>query len=389
MNYFMSEAFAMKENIVKDRRYLHQNAEFGMDLPNTTAYVEKRLTEIGLTPQKCGQSGIKTVLTGKKPGKTILLRADMDALPMTEDNDLPFRSTTQAAHNCGHDFHTSMLLGAAALLKQKEDELEGSVTFMFQPGEEVFQGARSMVDNGLMTNPNVDAAFALHVMQTAAPGAILFAEGNTLASCDGFEITIQGKGCHGAMPQTGNDPINVGVEIYRGFQHLIAREAPPSETVTLTFGQFSAGVVNNIIPDTAVLKGTLRTFNQDVRKTMFQRMQEIVEYTAKAYRTEVTYTVLSDVAPTYNNPEVLTAMLQYIDNMGYDFKKIPNARLPASDDMSIVAEMVPTTYMFVGAQVEGCPYPLHNPGVLLNEDALPFGAAIHAQCAFEWLKNHK
>ena len=389
MNYFMSEAFAMKESIIKDRRYLHQNAECGMDLPNTTAHVEKRLTEIGLTPQKCGQSGIKAVLTGKKPGKTILLRGDMDALPMTEENELPFRSTTQAAHNCGHDFHTSMLLGAAALLKQKEDELEGSVTFMFQPGEEVFQGARSMVDNGLMSNPTVDAAFALHVMPSAESGTVLFAEGNTLASCDGFEITIQGKGCHGAMPQTGNDPINVGVGIYLGFQHLIAREAPPGETVTLTFGQFSAGAVNNIIPDTAVLKGTLRTFNQDVRKALYQRMQEIVEHTAKASRAEVRYTVLADVAPTRNDPEVLKAMLQYIDKMDPAFKKIPDARLSASDDMSIVAQLVPTAYLFVGAQVEGCPYPLHNPGVLLNEDTLPLGAAIHAHCAFEWLKNHK
>ena len=389
MNHFMNEAFAIKSTIVDDRRYIHQHAEIGMDLPDTVAYVEKRLKEIGLVPQKCGKSGIKAVLTGKKPGKTILLRGDMDALPMGEDNDLPFRSTTQAAHNCGHDLHTAMLLGAAALLKGRESELEGSITFMFQPGEEIFQGARSMVDDGLLSNPKVDAAFALHNLPDVPPGTIMFGAGNVLASCDGFEITIKGKGCHGAMPQLGYDPIHVGVEIYQGFQHLIAREALPSETVTLTFGQFSAGLANNIIPDVAVLKGTLRTYNQQVRETLLQRMKEIIEYLAKAFRVEATYTVLSDVAATYNNPQLLETMLGYIDNMGYDFKKIANHRLSASDDMSIVAGMVPTVYLFLGSQVENCPYPLHNPGILLNEETLPLGAAIHAQCAFEWLKNNK
>ena len=386
MNYFMSQAFNMKDSIAKDRRHLHQNAECGMDLPNTTSYVEKRLNEIGLTPQKCGQSGIKAVLVGKKPGKNILLRGDMDALPMEEHNDLPFRTTTQAAHNCGHDFHTSMLLAAATLLKQKEDELEGSVTFMFQPGEEIFQGARSMIDAGLMANPDVDAAFALHVMPDAAPGSLMFCEGNTMASCDGFEITIKGKGCHGAMPQLGYDPINVGVQIYQGFQHLIARESVPAETVTLTFGQFSAGVVNNIVPEVAVLKGTLRTFNQQVREILLKRMKEITENLAKAYLVETTYTVLSDVAPTYNNPELLNTMLGYIDEIGYDFKKTSNYRLPASDDMSIVAGLVPCIYMFLGSKTEGCPYPLHNPGVYycwrnkskekLSEPPIGFGCSV-------------
>ena len=389
MTTFIADAKNIHEEIIKDRRHLHQNAEAGMDLPNTVAYVEKRLNEIGLVPQKCGQSGIKAVLTGKKAGKTILLRGDMDALPMAEENDLPFRTTTQAAHNCGHDFHTSMLLGAAKLLKQKEDELEGSVVFMFQPGEEVFQGARSMVDNGLMSNPDVDAAFALHVLPDGVPGNIYFGAGNTLSSCDGFEITIKGKGCHGAMPHLGYDPIYVGVQIYQAFQHLIARESIPRETVTLTFGQFSAGAVNNIIPETAVLKGTLRTYNPQLRENLRQRMQEIITHLGQAFKVETTYTVLSDVAPTFNNPELLDTMLHYIDEMDYDFIKNPDFSLSASDDFSIVAGMVPTVYMFLGSKVEDCPYPLHNPGVRLNEDALPLGAAIHAQCAYNWLKNNK
>ena len=257
MNHFLQRAEELKESMLNDRHYLHQHAEVGNELPVTTKYVMDRLTELGLEPKEICKSGVVAVIKGKKPGKTYMLRADMDALPMTEINDLPFKSLTENAHNCGQDIHTSMLLAAAQMLKEKEDDLEGCVKLMFQPAEEQFKGSPAMIEAGVLEN--VDACSAMHVMLDWDAPSYGCRPGFMTSSCDGFKITVNGKGCHGAMPETGIDPINVGMHIYQGFQNLIARESGSKETACLTIGQFAAGETPNIIPATAVLQGTLRT----------------------------------------------------------------------------------------------------------------------------------
>lgn len=386
MNHFLKRAGELAGTMVEDRRYLHQHAELGSDLPMTTAYVKKRLTEIGLESQEICPGGIVALVQGKKPGKTYLLRADMDALPMGEDNDLPFKSVTCNAHTCGHDLHTAMLLGAAQLLKEQEKDLCGCVKLMFQPNEEGFQGAKAMIQAGLLENPHVDAASGMHVMLQEAP-SVGYCAGYISASCDGFKITLTGKGCHGAMPHLGIDPIQAGVHIYQAFQGLIARETPPQETAVLTIGQFSAGSAPNIIPQTAVLQGTLRTYSKDLRAKLTQRMKAIVDSAAVGLEVRAEYEVLSDVPSCYNDPDLLKNLVGYLEAMGGG-KVVQAAPFTASDDVAFLSEQVPFVYFQLGAGVPGNPHAHHNPGVLFNENALAYGAAIHAQCAFEWLRHH-
>lgn len=388
MNHFLKRAEELRDSMLNDRHYLHQHPEVGNDLPVTTKYVMDRLTEIGLEPKEICKSGVVALIEGKKPGKTYMLRADMDALPMPEVNDLPFKSLTEnVAHNCGHDMHAAMLLAAAQMLKEREDELEGCVKLMFQPAEEQFKGSPAMIEAGVLENPKVDACSAIHVMlDWDAPGYGCGA-GFMTSSCDGFKITINGKGCHGAMPELGNDPINVGLHIYQAFQSLIARDAGPKEIACLTLGQFSAGDTANIIPATCVLQGTLRTYSQTLREKLVKRMHEIVEGAEKMFGVQIDYEVLSSVPSCYTNPEMLAEVKTYLEDLG-DLCKCHDYKVTPSDDIAFISEKVPTTYLMLATRVENNPYPHHNPRVLFDESAMPLGAAMHAQCAFEWLKNH-
>ena len=326
------------------------------------------------------------MVRGKKPGKTYLLRADMDALPMGEENDLPYKSVTGNAHTCGHDLHTAMLLGAARMLKEREGELCGCVKLMFQPNEEGFQGAKAMIRAGVLDNPRVEAASGMHVMLEEAP-SVGYCGGFISASCDGFQITLTGKGCHGAMPHLGTDPIQAGVHIYQAFQGLIARETPPQETAVLTLGQFSAGSAPNIIPQTAVLQGTLRTYSKDLRARLTRRMKEIVDSVAVGLGVRAEYTVLSDVPSCYCDPDLLKNLVGYLEAMGGG-KVVPAEPFTASDDVAFLSEQVPTVYFQLGAGVPGNPHGHHNPGVIFDETALAYGAAVHAQSAFQWLRHH-
>ena len=387
MNQFLKRAMELNNSIQCDRQFIHQNAELGNDLPITSAYVKKRLQEMGLEPKEICKSGITALIKGKKPGKTYLLRADMDALPMPEVNNLPYASKTNASHNCGHDIHSAMVLGAAQMLVERVDELEGNVRLMFQPSEETFQGSKAMIDAGLLDD--VDVASGMHIMLDWDAPSYACKSGFMTSSCDGFKITIIGNGCHGAMPHIGIDPINVGVHIYSAFQELISREVPPRETVSLTFGQFSGGDTANIIPHQVVMQGTLRTYNRELRDKLVKRMKIITEASGLMFGAKVEYEVISEVPATYTNPQMLSEVKEYLKDLDGLTLADDDYMVTPSDDMAYVSEKIPTVYLLLGARVEGNPYGHHNPRVLFDEKALPWGAAIHAQCAFEWLKNHK
>lgn len=387
MNEFLKRAQELNNQTLEDRHYLHHHAEAGEHLPNTTAYVMKRLREIGLEPAEICDSGVVALIKGAKPGKTLLLRADMDALPMAETNDLPFKTETDAAHNCGHDMHTAMLLCAAQMLNERKDELCGTVKLMFQPSEELFTGSEHMINAGLLENPKVDAAVGIHVMLDYFAPSVTCCSGNMTSSCDGFKITVHGKGCHGAMPNLGIDPINAGVHIYQAFQNLIAREAIPAEKVTLTFGAFQAGSTSNIVPNEAVLMGTLRTYNKEMRDFLVQRMHEICDGAEKLCNVKIDYEVLAAVPSTYSDPELTAEMANYAETVCDDFVKDRNTSITPSDDLAFLSQKVPTCYFMLGSKVAGCSVQHHNPGVLFNEDCLPYGAALHATCAFNWLNN--
>ena len=387
MNKFLKRAQELEASMKSDRHYLHQNAEVGFDLPITTKYVMDRLQEIGLEPKEICKSGVTALIEGKKPGKTYLLRADMDALSMNEENVLEFASKTNAAHNCGHDMHTAILLGAAQILKENIDELEGNVRLMFQPNEEAFLGSKAMIEAGILDD--VDVASCMHMMLDYDASNYACAPGFFSSSCDGFKITVNGKGCHGAMPHLGIDPINVGMSICTAFQQLVSRETPPKETASLTFGQFSGGNTPNIVPDKVVIQGTLRTYNAELRAKLVNRMQTIVKSAGEMYGTTVEYEVLSDVPSIYVNPEMLEEVKTYLSEIEGLTLANDNFRITPSDDMAFISEKVPTVYLLLQARVKDNPYPHHNPKVLFDESAMTWGAAMHAQCAFEWLKNHK
>ena len=387
MNKFLKRAQELEASMKNDRHYLHQNAEVGFDLPITTKYVMDRLQEIGLEPKEICKSGVTALIEGKKPGKTYLLRADMDALSMNEENVLEFASKTNAAHNCGHDMHTAILLGAAQILKENVDELEGNVRLMFQPNEEAFLGSKAMIEAGVLDD--VDVASCMHMMLDYDASNYACAPGFFSSSCDGFKITVNGKGCHGAMPHLGIDPINVGMSICTAFQQLVSRETPPKETASLTFGQFSGGNTPNIVPDKVVIQGTLRTYNAELRAKLVNRMQTIVKSAGEMYGTTVGYEVLSDVPSIYVNPEMLEEVKTYLSEIEGLTLANDNFRITPSDDMAFISEKVPTVYLLLQARVKDNPYPHHNPKVLFDESAMTWGAAMHAQCAFEWLRNHK
>lgn len=387
MNKFLKRAQELEASMKNDRHYLHQNAEVGFDLPITTKYVMDRLQEIGLEPKEICKSGVTALIEGKKPGKTYLLRADMDALSMNEENVLEFASKTNAAHNCGHDMHTAILLGAAQILKENVEELEGNVRLMFQPNEEAFLGSKAMIEAGVLDD--VDVASCMHMMLDYDASNYACAPGFLSSSCDGFKITVNGKGCHGAMPHLGIDPINVGMSICTAFQQLVSRETPPKETASLTFGQFSGGNTPNIVPDKVVIQGTLRTYNAELRAKLVKRMQTIVKSAGEMYGTTVEYEVLSDVPSIYVNPEMLEEVKTYLSEIEGLTLANDNFRITPSDDMAFISEKVPTVYLLLQARVKDNPYPHHNPKVLFDESAMTWGAAMHAQCAFEWLRNHK
>lgn len=391
MNYY-ERALELKDETIANRRHIHKNAETGLDLPKTKAYVMEKLTEYGLEPKDCGY-GITATLG--KGGKVLLLRADMDALPMPEESGEEFACPTgKEAHTCGHDFHAAMLLTAAKMLKEKEDTLEGTIKFMFQPAEETFEGSKNMIENGILENPPVDAALAYHVSPGKMPiGLFMYNDKDTMMySVDGFKITIHGKGSHGAYPHVGVDPINIGVNIHLALQELIARESDPTHSCVLTIGQFAGGTAANIIPETAVLQGTIRTNKPEARELLVRRMKEVAEKTAAVYNGTVDIEMISEVPPLICNPKLTDEVVGYMQELGIPgLTPYPGISASASEDFAVIAEKVPSTFMYLSAGYldERGQYPAHHPKAQFNEDVCPIGAACLAHCASQWLKNNK
>lgn len=391
MNYY-ERALELKDETIANRRHIHKNAETGLDLPKTKAYVMKKLTEYGLEPKDCGYGVTATLGKG---GKVLLLRADMDALPMPEESGEEFACPTgKEAHTCGHDFHAAMLLTAAKMLKEKEDTLEGTIKFMFQPAEETFEGSKNMIENGILENPPVDAALAYHVSPGKMPiGLFMYNDKDTMMySVDGFKITIHGKGSHGAYPHVGVDPINIGVHIHLALQELIARESDPTHSCVLTIGQFAGGTAANIIPETAVLQGTIRTNKPEARELLVRRMKEVAEKTAAVYNGTVDIEMISEVPPLICNPKLTDEVVGYMQELEIPgLTPYPGISASASEDFAVIAEKVPSTFMYLSAGYldERGQYPAHHPKAQFNEDVCPIGAACLAHCASQWLKNNK
>ncbi len=391
MNYY-DRAMALRDDLVADRRYFHTNAELDLDMPKAKAYVTERLTSIGIGAESCGASGVTAVIG--HGGKTVLLRADMDALPMPEESGLEFACPTgDRAHTCGHDFHAAMLLTAARLLKEDEEQLKGTVKLMFQPGEETFHGSLDMIAHGLLENPRPDVALAYHVGSGRMPiGAFMYnSDGTMMSSADGFTITVHGRGGHGAFPHTTVDPINIGAHIHLALQELIARESDPNCSCIITVGQFNAGSANNIIPDTAVLKGTIRCDNKAAREKLIRRVSEVAAGVASVFGGTADTEFPSGVPPLICDKEFTNAVVGYMMELPIpQIMPVPGVKASASEDFAVIAERVPSAFIYLSAGFadDRGDYPAHNPKVLFNEDVLPVGAACLAHCARRWLEEH-
>lgn len=384
----LESARALTETLRTDRRYLHAHAETGFDLPATFDYVWRTLTEIGLTPRKCGKCGIVADL-GEGEDCT-LLRADMDALPIREASGEDFACTEGRMHACGHDLHTAMLLGAARLLKAREKELRGTVRLMFQPAEEILAGSADMLANGLLDATQPRRAFMLHVLtgiDVPAGTVIVSAPGVSAPAADMFEIRVQGKGCHGAMPHAGIDPIVAGAQIVLALENLIAREISLQQRAALTIGSFRAGEGPNVIPDSAVLQGSLRAFEDDTAAYLLHRVPEIASLTAQAYRAQAEFVHLSH-CPTLRNDEAvctlamgaLTALLGPDKVLRSDALQGGASRFSGSEDFAEVSHAVPAVMaaLAAGEPADGYTHPAHHPSVRFDERVLPIGAAVYA-----------
>lgn len=396
----LKEAQNLKEALVEHRRYIHQNAEQHLDLPKTSAYVEKQLQDMGYQTKRMGSSGIVALAGGKNPGKVFLIRGDMDALPIVEESELDFKCTTGSMHACGHDFHTAMMLGAAKLLKDHEDEIEGTVKLMFQPAEETLTGCQMMIDEGVLEGPKVDAAMMIHVTAgiPAPSGTVVIQDPkNGASAADWFRVEIQGKGGHGAMPDAGVDPLNVMAHIFLAYQGINAREVSPRDVMSLTVGQMHGGNTSNVIPDTAMMTGTIRTTDDEVREFVKKRMVEIGEGIGKTLRAEVKV-VFDGGCPNFHVDKALNDQIKRfaIDLVGKEHvmdlaDSTAGSKGMGSEDFACISAVVPTTIVSLGtgSPDEGYPFPVHHPKVTFNEDALPVGAAVYAQLPMEWLKNNK
>ena len=393
-NIILEAAEQLKEELLQIRRTIHQNPEAGPSLPHTKAFVMKKLQEYGYQPEEICESGIVATLEGEKPGKTILLRADMDALSIQEKAPVSFASENGKMHACGHDMHATMLLGAARLLMEHREEIEGKVKLVFQPDEEGFTGAKAMLKAGVLENPSVDAGLALHVNSGTPSGMVLCGMGTCMAGCTLFRIQVKGTGCHGAMPETGVDPINIAAHIYLSLQEIIAREVTPTKPAVVTIGKFVGGKAPNIIPGEVVMEGTIRTLDRELSEQIFQRIEDISTQTAALFRGEAEVTEIASAPPLINDKEMVKEMAGYVGELVDPSKVIVFEQGGmGSEDFASYTYEIPCSYLLVGAGIpqenELFGKPMHNECVVFNEDILPLGSAIYAYSAMKWLQTHQ
>jgi hippurate hydrolase len=387
----LKDAHGIAERITTLRRAIHSEPELGLETPKTLAKVRAELADLPLEWRE-GPSctGAVAVLNVGKPGRTVLLRGDMDALPMSEETGLPFASTLEGRmHACGHDTHTAMLAGAARILSARADAMAGEVRFMFQPGEEGFHGARLMIDDGLL-DPLPEAAFALHIMPNAPHGTIGSRAGTLLASADMLEIAVIGRGGHASMPHDTRDPVPVACEIVLALQVMITRRFDAAEAVVVTVTQMDAGSAHNIIPDRVRLKGTIRTLSADKRSAIARAIGQVAENVAAAHDCTAEVTITEGFPPTVNDPRAVALAEAVATSLPQGaFMHLP-APIMGAEDFSYVLAKVPGAMAFLGVAEAGADWRqccgIHSNRMHVDESVLPRGAAFLAGCATRFLE---
>jgi len=400
-----SDISNIESKVIEWRRDFHQNPELSNREFKTAEKIAAHLKALGLEVQTgVAHTGVVGLLKGDHPGKVLALRADIDALPVSERADLPFKSEvktnfngvdTGVMHACGHDTHTAILMGVAEILSKNKDKINGTIKFIFQPAEEGAPvgeegGAKLMIKEGVLENPKVDAIFGLHIGSSQPVGTLAYKPGGMLAAAQRFEINVKGKQTHGSMPWGGIDPIMASVKIIDGLQTLVSREMPlTNEAVVLSIGKIASGVRNNIIPESAQIIGTLRTLDYGMQDHMNKRMREMVPAIAKAYRAEATIDIADGTAITFNHEALTAQMAPSLEKAaGKNMVFVINA-ITGAEDFSFYQEKVPGFFFFLGGMTPGTTeaYPHHTPDFFIDEAGMQLGVKTFIQMSLDYLNN--
>ncbi len=390
MRNLKKEIEKIKEELVTLRREFHRCPEVGFEEKETAEKIANYLKELGLEVKTgIGKTGVVGVLTGYGPGKTIGIRADIDALPLEEQTGLDFASRNKGRmHACGHDSHIAIGLGAAKILSRYKDQIKGKIKFIFQPGEETLAGARAMLDDGVLAGPAVDAIIGLHNWSDLESGLIGIKKGPIMAAADKFTITIKGKGGHGAVPHQTVDPVVIAANIIDDLQKIVSREIDPLETAVITVGTLNAGTAYNIIPDKAELSGTVRTFNPEVRQFIIKRMEEVTAGYCQGARGEYEFNYNDGIPATVNDPDLTEEVINILKASFGEDKVIESVRPSmGGEDFSLFQQKIPGVYFFLGTrnEVKGITSSIHNPEYLIDEDILPTGVRAFCEVVLNYL----
>ena len=385
---FKLEAESIFDELVFTRRDFHQHPELGFEETRTASIVAERLNEYGFEVQTgVGQTGVVGLLEGPKDGPTVLLRFDMDALPIEEETGLPFASqNTGVMHACGHDGHTAMGLGLAKIMSRYQENIAGTLKFVFQPGEEGLGGAIAMIADGVLENPKPDVALAMHLWTPEPYGKVRVVNGPCMSSSSVFTLTVQGKGGHGAAPHLAIDPVLAAAHIVAALQSIVSRNVNPQDSVVVSIGQFSAGTTFNVIPDKAILKGTVRSYDNDLHRMIYRRILEMATSMAEALNCTATMETIAIVQAVVNAPEP-TAVVYNAASKIMGAENVVDRRTMASEDMGFFLDEVPGCYFFIGASndEQGINFPHHHPRFTFDERAMVNGIAVMGEAAASYV----
>lgn len=385
----LQEARNLKQKIIELRRDFHQHPELPLREFNTAKKVEEFLKGLGIeTKMLVNGTGVRGYLKGSKPGKTIALRADMDALAMQEEADVPYKSQNPGVmHACGHDAHTAMLLAAAMILSERKKDMAGDVVFIFQPAEETGEGAKEMVEEGAVDG--VDGVFALHVNSSLESGTIGYKAGPLLAAGDFFDVKISGKGGHGGFPHLSIDPIAITANAITALQTIVSREINPIESAVVSICKMEAGKgAYNVIPDHVTFGGTIRSHSPEVREYLPKRVREILDGVTSSMRGSYEFNLMPRFPVTINDDEMTTFVVGIAEDMLGEDRVLQMKPIMGSEDFSYYLQRAPGTFVFLGVKNEerGIIHPQHHPKYDVDEDILPVGTAIHAAVALKYLQ---
>ncbi|MCK8479720.1 amidohydrolase [Flavihalobacter algicola] len=402
-NNLEKDIIDIESKVIEWRHHFHQNPELSNREFKTAEKIAAHLTSLGMDVKTgVGKTGVVGILKGNQPGKVVALRADIDALPVTERNDLPFKSEveteflgtkTGVMHACGHDTHTAILMGAAEVLSKHKDQINGTIKFIFQPAEEgpppgEEGGAKLMIKEGVLENPKVDAIFGLHIRSNYEVGTIHYKKGGVMASVERFVINVKGKQTHGGRPWQGVDPILISAKIIDGLQTIISRESKlVDEAAVITVGKITAGTRFNIIPESAELIGTVRTLDPDMKALIERRMTEMTRDIAKAYGGEATITFQNNTTITYNDFDLVDQMLPTMKRVAGEKNVRLRKATTGGEDFSYFQEIVPGFYFFLGGMTPGNTqaFPHHTPDFKIDDKGLLLGVKTMTHLALDYL----